>query len=170
MISWVRAFVDVNMTGDLRRRNSVRQKGKRHRGIVAGLYFEGVPVDGRTVQPRGCAGFQPAHSEVQVIKPSGKTDTRRITDPSRRNFFLTDMNQAIEKGPGRENHRSSEIVLAIGSDDTGHPIVFANQIFDGAFNDRQIFGAAHFILHRLAVKLAVGLGPGTLNGGSFGTG
>ena len=58
--------------------------------------------------------------------------------------------------------------LALGGDDAANGFALHQQIFDGGFDDRQIFRLIQRRLHRRAIELAVGLGAGTAHCRAFG--
>ena len=155
--------------GDLRRRDSLGQKRERHRIVIGLLHFEARPIDRLAVEPGGRAGLQASEFQPQRIEPIGQLEGGRFTGASRRDLLLAHMDEAIEKGAGRQNHGAGREHATIAEQHAGDTALFNDQVFNPTLDDVEIGGRRDLSLHRLPIQLAVGLSAGTVHGRAFGS-
>ena len=77
------------------------------------------------------------------------------------------MDQAVEEGAGGEHHGAGGDAAAIGGHDAGDIALLHDQVFDRGFDHLEVRRGADRCLHRLPVKLAIGLGAGALHRGAL---
>ncbi len=151
---------------NLWRRDCGCQKGEWRRRFIACLHIQGCPINRAAIKARRRAGLQPPHAQAQTIKRFGQTDRRTLHrvrattrgSTARGYLALADMDQPIQECAGGQNHSPGRDHLPVRQDDAGRSAVAQNQIFGGRFHDGQVRYCSQRGLHRLTIKLAVGLG------------
>ena len=79
------------MTGNLRCRDLLRQKGEGNGDLIPRLLFKDGPVNRPAFKPRRCAGLEPPKLEPRPLQRIGQPVGGRIADPTRGDFRLPHM-------------------------------------------------------------------------------
>src|SRR6185437_15504055 len=120
--------------------------------------------DRGAVEARWRPGLQPPEGEANPFERCRETQSRRLADSASGPVLFPEMDQAAEKSPRRDDHRSRRELAPIREFDASQPSI-GNQKFVGlAFHHRQACDSADRCLHRQRIKLAVGLGAGSADG------
>ncbi len=128
--------------------------------IVAGLRLETRPIDGAAVEPRRRSGLETAQAESKPLQGLGKAKRRRLAYPARRDLLLADMNEAAEEGAGGQDDPPGRDCPAVAGHHTDRAAgAIEDEILRPAFGDVEIGLRRQEVLHRLAIELAVRLGP-----------
>ncbi len=152
---------------DLRRRDPVGEKREGPGRVVAVLHFEPVPANGAAVEAGRGAGLEPAHVKAERIQPGRESKGRGLVDAPRRDLALADMDEAAQERAGGEDDGAGREAPSIAGDDAGHGAGLDNEVLDRGLDHLKARGRRDRGLHRLAVKLAVGLGAGALDRGAL---
>jgi len=152
---------------DLRVLDLAGQEREWNRIVVTRLPLEALPIDGPAVEAGRRARLQAPHPQPEPIKPRRELEGGRLARAAGGNFRLAHVDQAVEEGAGRQHHRSGAEAPPVGRDNTPDPRAVDDQILDAAFDHREVVCVADRPLHRLPVKLAVGLGARALHGRSL---
>ncbi len=105
----------------------------------------GVPVLSRP-------SAKPSRSSVSDRPTAGASPTRPAGV-----WLLADMDQAAQEGAGGQHRGAAGELAAVGQADARHRALADHEIVDLALDHGEIRGLADRPLHRLGVKLAVGL-------------
>ena len=98
---------------DLRRRDPVGHDRERLRRVIAGLHFNGGPVDSRAIEPRRRAGLQSSERKANPFEGSRKPHRRRLADPAGRPVLFAEMDQTPQKSPGGDDHGTGGELTAV---------------------------------------------------------
>ena len=83
----------------------------------------------------------------------------RLADPTGRDLFLADMDQAVQKGAGGQHHPARRDRTAVAEHHPANPaIAVEREILGRALGDVEARGFGQQFAHRPAIELAVGLG------------
>ena len=84
------------------------------------------------------------------------------------NAPFADVDEAVQEGAAGQHRRGAPKLPAIFTDNTTNRSVLDHKTASSVFDDGKIALRGNRLLHRLPVKLAVGLRAGTADGGSLG--
>ena len=129
----------------------------RHRVQVAGLFLQPAEVDRAAVQPRRCAGLQPALRQLQLLQPRRQADGRRVAGAAGAVVLQADVDAPVQEGAGRQHHGAAAEAQAHLRDSADHAVAFEHQVVHRLLEQPQV----RLVLQPLAdgrlVQHAVGL-------------
>ena len=92
-----------DVADDLRRLDAVGHEREGRRRVVAGLHIEPGPVYRAAVEPRRRAGLEAPERKAVAGECLRQPERRLLADTARRDLLVADMDQAVEKGAGRQD-------------------------------------------------------------------
>ncbi len=144
--------------------NARGQNRKGFRRIVAGLHFQGGPIDAAAIEPRRRAGFQTAERKADRFQRARKPHGRRFSDAASGNLLFADMDEAAQEGAGGENHGAAGNLAAIGEFHPANAAIGDDEIVGLRLKHLQIRRFANGGLHCGGIELAIGLRARTAHG------
>jgi hypothetical protein len=150
----------VNLPGFDPRRQHREWLGR----IVARLHLHRLPVDRRAIEARRRSGLETAEGEPEPLERPREPQGRGLVDTTGWCLRFANMNQAAQERASRQDHGAASERATAGEAHAGHDAVADQQVVDLSFDNVKIFGFADRPLHRLGVKLAIGLGARTAHG------
>ena len=100
------------MAGELRLTDSLGPKRERRRRFIPRLNLQMRVIDRGAVNSRACPGFEPADPETELTQMVAQAHRSEIARTARRVVALANVDQTLQKGPGREDHGPSLEYLA----------------------------------------------------------
>src|SRR5581483_10545208 len=96
--------------------------------------------------------------EADPLEGRGQAKRRRLADPASRPILLTEMDQAAEESPGRDDDRAGDELATVGETDATQFAIDNPELVGLALDDGQIGGLVDRSLHRRRIEFAIGLG------------
>ncbi|SPQ22372.1 7393466b-ccd2-4a43-a0a5-5beb1b3a10ff [Thermothielavioides terrestris] len=158
--------------------HGVVEVAEGHRGVVAALHLENVPLDAVLGQPRRRARLEPAELEAGVAERLAQPEGRLLTHPAGGVGLEADVDLAAEEGAGGDDDLAGgqhlarleahardlalgavggRVVVVVGDDNVGHP----------PQEDGQVRIRLELLAHVLLVERAVDLGARAPDGRAF---
>ncbi len=143
--------------GDLRRCDAIGESRERHRLVVGLLLVEAGPVDRAAVEARRRAGLEASESEAEAGEGLRQADRRTLTDPTRGNSGLADMDEAAEKGSGGQHDGGRRQGTPIREADAADGAALNEEVFGLSGDNRQAARRPKRGLHVAGIEAPVGL-------------
>ncbi len=148
------------MTGELRQLRTFADIGKREKlgRVVAKLSLKCGKVDTAAIQARGGAGFHSTHAQAQLLEVAGQSKRGWIAQTPGGKLFEADMDQAVKKSAGGDDHRRSVQFFPQRGFYSANPTMIKKQAVGGGLANLQIFLVFQHRFHPQAIAQAVSLG------------
>src|SRR5579871_368666 len=145
------------MTVELLALDTRGAKRKGWRRIIARLHLERGVIDGAAVQARTGSGLEPPDAEAELRQVLAQSHRRKVARAARRVILQPDVDEALEKGAGGEDHTLGLEGLTDLRFDAAHAPVLDQQPLDARLADGQIGRDLEHPLHARAIGCLVGL-------------
>jgi hypothetical protein len=130
---------------------------KTGKGCIRMLFDQQRKVDRLAIEPRRGAGLQPPDRQLQLAQACRQRNRRGVTHTTAGIVRQADVNQAVEKGAGRQDHRASGKAHAELGHHASNVIAVHHQIVTRLGEDRQIRLVLQAAPYRLPVQHAIRL-------------
>ncbi len=164
MRRWVSAVVAEKKEGSRSSRSLsvVKEKGSGSGSLSCRI--EPGKIDRRGAQPGGRPRLHPPHLEAEPLQGEGKFEGGDLAGAARRISRVSDVDQAAEKGPRRDDHGPAGVKDAGLIDHTADPPAIDDQLLHQPLTQVEILLLLHDGFHGKAVELLVALEAGGLDG------
>jgi hypothetical protein len=141
----------------------------RNRVQIARLFRQAREIDRAAVDTRRRSGLQPALRQLQFLQPRCQREGRRIAGATRRIVLQPDVDQAVQKRAGRQDHRLRAEADSRFGHDAGDAVARDLEIVDGLLKEAEIGLVLESSANRAPIEDAVRLRAGRANGGALRT-
>ncbi len=156
-----------NPAADLTRDRMTVQERKQDWIGIAVLHLEHRPVDGSSIQTGRRPRLKAALPKPKVIESRREANRRLIAHPTPWPRLISDVNRTSQECPGRQDDRTNGQARAIRQFHALDAARIHKDVDDFALNHLKAGLRSGFRLHRLAIQLAIGLGPRPLHSGAL---
>src|SRR5271170_3541254 len=153
-----------DMAWQLRRGDRGRQRGEELRLRIPVLDLEPRPVDRQAVEPRRSPGLEPRKGESGRVETLRELDRGLIAETPRRRALVAEVDYSAKERAGGQDDGPAGERAAVGELDAVDRAGRRKDARRFAFDEGEIRGLGHELLHRAAIELAVGLGARSLDG------
>jgi hypothetical protein len=141
----------------LRVLRGVAKKGENRTRLIRMLFDHHRKIDAPPIEPRRRAGLESPDRQVQLAQPCRQRNRRWITHASANHVRHADVDQAVEKSAGGQDHGSRRKAYAELGHHPGHPIAVDDQIVTGLRENRQLWLILQATANRLPVEDTISL-------------